>query len=89
MADHLLNVLPYLASLLWTACEGAALSIQYLKTYNGWAYKLIVFFLVLNIVCFQFQVRAVFSRNPLNSKLFGFSILLVCFGQLSRDRAYV
>jgi hypothetical protein len=48
-----LNVLPYLASLLWTACEGATLSIQYLKTYTGWAYKPLVFFLLIERCLFS------------------------------------
>jgi len=57
--------------------EGAALSVHYLKIYTEWYYMPLVLFLGARyLFVFSFKLLQIYPRFPLNSKLFGFRILL-------------
>ena len=58
------NVLPYLTSLLLRACEGAALSVHYMKIYTEWDYMpLVLLFSAWSLFVFSFKPRPLYPGS--------------------------
>jgi len=71
------NVLQYLTSLLLTACESAALSVNCLKIYTEWTYMQLVIFLgARSVFVVSLKLRPLYLQFFLNSKLHVLSILI-------------
>jgi hypothetical protein len=76
------NVLHYLTSLLLAACECATVNVHMLNMYTESGYMPPVHFLCNTwLFVSSFKPRQLYTRRPLNSKIFGLSFLFAWFGQ--------
>ena len=53
---------------------------------SGSIYRSSLFLVLVRLLIFSFKRRPLYSRFPLNSKLYGLNILFVCFGQEENPR---